>query len=321
MLEISRISKSYGDHPVLTGLDLKIEEGALYGLMGRNGAGKTTLLRICAGLLRPDSGEVRVDGISYLENAQAVRESIGYVPDEFGTYDRLTAMEYLEFYASAFGIYDRTGRTRCEELLSAVGLADRADDEVNTLSRGMQQRLSIARAIIHDPKILVLDEPTSGLDPVSRHAVKELLGELCMMGKTILISSHVLSELSELCTDIGILDGGRMKLTGSMERIMKRVENANPLKITVLNGAEEALRILRQEKCVRSVAMDKNTFSIGFDGDMREAAELLHCLIENDIPVSGFMREPGSLEALFLQMTADNEDKVIMKNDPESDLY
>ena len=321
MLEIRDLVKSYGSVRALKGLSLQVEDGSLFGLMGQNGAGKTTLLRIAAGLLAPDRGQISADGLDLLQEPAEARFLIGFVPDTFGAYENLTVLQYLEFFASAYRYRGRNARVRCEELLDRVGMADLSGRETAALSRGMQQRLSISRALIHDPKYLLLDEPTSGLDPGSRFSVRELLGELCESGKTIVLSSHVLSELSEICTDIGILEDGRVKVTGEVSEILAKIEHSNPLKISVVSGEETAMGIFRRNPYVRSVMRSGKTFSLEFEGGGEEEAALLRDLIEAEIPVNGFMREPGSLESFFLKMTSDNRERVILDNDDEeSDL-
>lgn len=319
MLSVRNLCKSYEGKEVLRSLDLTVEDGALLGLMGQNGAGKTTLLRIAAGLLSADSGTVLVNGMDVRKRSQEVKSLIGYVPDEFGIYENLTVTAYMDFFAQAFGLYGRTGRMRCGELLESVGLNGRADDPVDLLSRGMQQRLSIARALIHDPSFLILDEPTSGLDPGSRFSVRELLLDLCERGKTILISSHILPELSEICSDIALLENGQIKATGEVSGILERIAHSNPLQVKVLNGEKTAMAILRSHPRVRTVTLSGDTFSIEFSGGELEEAELLRTLIESDIPVCGFIREPGSLESFFLRMTRSDTDKAVVYYDSESD--
>jgi ABC-2 type transport system ATP-binding protein len=315
MLTVAGIRKDYGTFSALSDFSLKVEDHALFGLMGPNGAGKTTLMRIIVGLLLPDSGSMEINGTDALKHPKEVKRMIGYVPDEFGTYDSLSVMEYMEFFAAGFGINGLKARKRCEELLSQVGLIDRKNNPVDILSRGMQQKLSIARALIHDPDFLVMDEPTNGLDPGTRHTVKEMLGELCVQGKTILISSHILTELSEVCTDIGIIESGHMKYTGSVSGILNVIENSNPLKISVLSGQETAKGIFRRNPCVRSISISGNSFLLNFDGSDEDEAVLLQQLIDAEIPVNGFMREPGNLESFFLQVTKPQEEKVILRNE------
>lgn len=314
MLEIKGLKKTYGSVKAISGLDLVIEDHALFGLMGQNGAGKTTLIRIIAGLLKPDEGSVVIDGTDALKYPRDVKSLIGYVPDYFGVYDTMTVAEYMDFFASGFGMSGLSARKRCRELLSQVGLEDQTDSPVDSLSRGVQQRLCIARAMIHDPKFLVMDEPTSGLDPGSRKAVREMLIELCEQGKTILISSHMLPELSEICTDIGLIAEGKMKLTGNVTDILDRIENSNPLRISVLGGTKTAMGIFKRNPCVSSISLSGRTFVLGFVGTDEDEAVLLQQLINADIPVRAFMREPGSLESFFLGITNPQEEKVILRN-------
>lgn len=315
MPEIKNLKKAYGNYHALNGLDMSIPEGSLFGLVGPNGAGKTTTIKIMSGLLMPDEGEVLIGGYDAVRNPEKVKELIGYVPDSFGIYDNLTVKEYMEFFAAAYGLEGLTARKRCTNLLGQVGLDDKLDFHVNSLSRGMQQRLCLARALIHDPQFLIMDEPASGLDPRTRYEFKELIRELHDAGKTVLVSSHILSELSQMCTDIGIMENGKMVLCGDMEDIMARIEGSNPIRITVMNGMRDAVAIMKRNPNVKTISQNGHQFLLNFDGTREDEAALLEQLIAADIPVREFVREPGSLETYFMQITDHVEEKVIMEND------
>ncbi len=293
MLEIRKLQKRYGNFQALDGLDLTIPEGEIFGFVGPNGAGKTTTLKITAGLLSPDSGSVMIDGVDALADNRGLKEKIGYVPDFFGVYDNLKVSEYMEFFASCYGLEGREARMRCCALLEQVKLEDRADFFVDGLSRGMKQRLCLARALLHDPKLLILDEPASGMDPRTRMEFSAMLKELREQGKTLLVSSHVLSELSGLCTSIGIIEQGHMVLEGSMEHITEQVNSSKPLLIQVFSNMEKALAILKSHPCVQTIAVKRDEIKVGFLGDRQDEAALLQQLIDADVMVSGFMREKG----------------------------
>lgn len=306
MLKIEGLRKIYKNHHALDGLDMEIQDGAMYGFVGPNGAGKTTTIKIITGLLRPDSGSVVIDGIDALRDISRLKKHIGYVPDFFGVYDNLKVSEYLEFFSSCYGLVGLKARMRALSLLEQVGLEDKVDFYVDGLSRGMKQRLCLARALLHDPDLLVMDEPTSGLDPRTRFEFKEILMDLRAHGKTILISSHVLSELSELCTDIGIIEQGKMVLGGNMEDILSRVNASNPLIISIFSGMEKALTILKSHPCVQTISVKEEDIKVGFIGDRQDEARLLQQLIDADVLVHGFIREQGNLESLFMQITDHN---------------
>ena len=210
MLKIKGLCKKYGNFTALDNLDLAIGRGEIFGFVGPNGAGKTTTLKILAGLLKADAGEVYIDDIRLFEDYDRLKELIGYMPDFFGVYDNLKVMEYLEFYASAYGIETKRAQELGRELLSVVHLDGKEEHYVDELSRGMKQRLCLARALIHDPQFLILDEPASGLDPRNRFEFKEILRDLKEAGKTIIISSHILMELAEICTSIGVIEHGKI---------------------------------------------------------------------------------------------------------------
>ena len=320
MLEIRNLKKTFGKFYALDGLDMDICDGALYGFVGPNGAGKTTTIKIMTGLLEADEGQVLVNGANVTGGLSQLELKIGYVPDFFGVYDNLKVSEYMEFFASCYGIYGLKARTRYMTLLEQVGLDDKVNFYVDGLSRGMKQRLCLARALIHDPALLVMDEPTSGLDPRTRFEFKEILKELREQGKTILISSHVLSELSELCTDIGIIDQGKMVLSGSMEAILRRVNTSNPLIISILGNKEKALTILKSQPCVQTISVKEGDIMVQFVGDEEDEAVLLQQLVDAEVMVHGFTREPGSLESLFMQITDHDVEKAVLVHENESGI-
>ena len=320
MLKIQGLKKKFGNFEALSGLDMEVEEGALYGFVGPNGAGKTTAIRIITGLLKADEGTVMIGGKDAFLYSGQVKNEFGYVPDEFGLYDNLKVWEYMDFFASCYGINGLKARTRYMTLLEQVGLEDKVNFYVDGLSRGMKQRLCLARALIHDPSLLVMDEPTSGLDPRTRFEFKEILKELREQGKTILISSHVLSELSELCTDIGIIDQGKMVLSGSMEAILRRVNTSNPLIISILGSKEKALTILKSQPCVQTISVKEGNIMVQFVGDEEDEAVLLQQLVDAEVMVHGFIREPGSLESLFMQITDHDVEKAVLVHENESGI-
>lgn len=320
MLEIKELRKKFGKFHVLNGLDLQIPKGSLFGFVGPNGAGKTTTIKIMTGLLYADSGQVLIDGGDVTSVMNQLKEKIGYVPDFFGVYDNLRVNEYMEFFSSCYGITGLKARTRYMTLLEQVGLEDKINFYVDSLSRGMKQRLCLARALIHDPLLLVLDEPASGLDPRTRFELKEILKELQEQEKTIIISSHVLSELSELCTDIGVIDQGKMVLSGNMEEILRRVNATNPLIITVLGSKDRALAILKSQPCVQTIAVKDRDIRVNFIGDEQDEALLLQQLVDAEVLVHGFCREQGNLESLFMQITDHEKEKAVFVHEDKSSI-
>ena len=276
------------------------------------------VVKIMAGRLAPDGGSVRRGDLDGLKDSRALRMRIGSVPDLFGVYENLKVSEYMEFFASCYGILGLQARKRCELLLEQVKLEDKADFFVDGLSRGMKQRLCLARALIHNPDFLLLDEPASGLDPRTRVEFTQILRELRDQGKTLIVSSHILSELAELCTSIGIIEQGKMVLQGSMEQIFERINSSNPLLISVFSNKEKALTILKSHPCVQTIAVRGDEIKLGFIGDRQDEAMLLQQLIDADVLISGFMREKGSLETLFMQITGHEEEKAVLKHEMES---
>ena len=315
MLTVRNLHKIYGKYHALSGLDMNVGDGALYGFVGPNGAGKTTTLKIMTGLLGAEEGSVTINGKDALRDLGELKGMIGYVPDFFGVYDNLTVAEYMSFFASCYQLDGLMARKRYTALLEQVGLEDKLDFYVDGLSRGMKQRLCLARALIHDPAILILDEPTSGLDPRTRFEFKEILSELRSTGKTIIISSHVLSELSEMCTDIGIIDAGKIVLSGNMGDILRQVNDSNPIRVQVVENVREAVQFLRAEPEVRTITVEGNDLVVGFHGGKDAEAMLLAKLVAHNIGICGFWREQGDLESIFMQITDHDMEKVVMTSE------
>lgn len=299
----------------MSNLSLTIPDGALYGLVGPNGAGKTTAIKMISGIMLPDRGEILFDNVNLVKEERIAKETVGYVPDVLGIYDDMTVFEYMVFFASTYGLTGYIARKKIEILLEQVGMTDKKDFYLNELSRGMQQKLCVARALIHDPALIIMDEPASGLDPRARYELKELLQELNGGGKTVLLSSHILSEVSEICTDIGIIEGGKIIISGGVEEILDKVEGANPIKIKVLNNENSALEILKNNKKVRILSVDNGYFMVYFDGRKLDEAKLLEDLVRNNVLVSEFIREPGSLESFFIKVTNHSNESVIFSNE------
>lgn len=315
MLKIENLKKQFGRTMALDGLSMHVKPGALYGFVGPNGAGKTTTIKIMMGLLQPDAGELLVDGLDVTREPKQVLEKIGYVPDYFGVYDNLKVSEYMEFFASCYGIEGLKARKRSMMLLEQVGLDGKSDFYVEGLSRGMKQRLCLAKALLQDPSILIMDEPMSGLDPRTRYEFKEILKELREQQKTILLSSHILPELAELCTDIGIIDQGKMILEGTMDEIQNQINISSPLNIAVSGNRDKAVQILHSHPCVETIAIRQDEIAVNFNGDRQDEILLLQQLVDAEIPVYAFQRARGNLESIFMQITNHDEGKVVLSNE------
>jgi ABC-2 type transport system ATP-binding protein len=299
--------KRYDGTVAVGGVDLEIEEGEIFGLVGPNGAGKTTMLRMLATLLVPTSGDALIAGESVRRNPMAVRRVIGYMPDAFGVYDDMRVWEYLDFFGRCYGLGPAQRRRMIGDLLELVDLADKREAYVQSLSRGMQQRLCLAHALVHDPKVLLLDEPASGLDPRARVELRELLRELRVLGKTIVISSHILPELEELCTSVAIVDHGRLLASGSIAEIGQKLRIGEVLRVRVL-GDETAVESARAwfegRPDVASATTDlSGQIEIGFRGDETGAAALLAAAIRAKIAVASYSPAATDLQELFLQVT------------------
>lgn len=309
MLEIKNLTKRYGKFTALDNLNLHIHKGEVFGFVGPNGAGKTTAMKIVAGLLKADSGVVYVDGIDALKQTKEIKDRIGYMPDFFGVYDNLKAMEYMEFFASIYGITGKEARDISRKLIDLVDLSGHEDKYVDSLSRGMKQRLCLARCLIHNPQLLILDEPASGLDPRARFEMKEIIKKLNQQGKTILISSHILPELAQMCTNLGIIEKGKMAAVGTVDEILGAKGAAGPLVMRITENQEKALEVLKQNPDVENITILENSISVVYQGNEEAAAKLLAAIIGHGASVSCFGRESNNnLEALFLQLTGQDEE-------------
>jgi ABC-2 type transport system ATP-binding protein len=309
IIEFSEVTKKYGDVAALAGADLRIAEGSITGLIGPNGAGKTTSMEVISTLIERDGGQVSVAGHDPQEDPEAVRRVLGYMPDFFGVYDGLIVREYLDFFAAAHNLGSQTRRTVVGDLLSLVDLEQKADADVNTLSRGMKQRLSLARALVHDPEILVLDEPASGLDPRARVHLRELIAELGRMGKTVLISSHILSELEGVCSHMAIVDRGLVKASGSIDEIRSALIGNR--RVTVRAPSHQLVMaedLLRAERDVEDVQVERDHIRFNVADDLSRLAELLRLLVAGDIAVWDWRVDSAGLEELFLQLTEGAEE-------------
>jgi len=303
MIETRHLSRRFGRVLAVQDLNLTIPEGAIYGFIGPNGAGKTTTLRLLAGLLAPTSGEVYIAGERLDGASLKVRHLLGYMPDFFGLYPDLQVWEYLDFFARCYGVPAEQRQQAIEDLLELVDLAGKRQAYVQTLSRGMQQRLCLAHALVHDPKILLLDEPASGLDPQARVEMRELLRELRSMGKTIMVNSHILSELEEICDHIGIIERGRLLASGPISEIRREVLEGRRVRVQVLGRQDELLAYLRQKPEVQDPQLLPFGVELLFLGDESALAGLLRDLLGAGFAVVSFTEESRDLEDLFFRIT------------------
>ncbi|WP_420629606.1 ATP-binding cassette domain-containing protein [Candidatus Leptofilum sp.] len=309
IIEIQGLTKKYGDLTALNDLNLNIQEGEVFGFIGPNGAGKTTTMRILTTLLKPTSGKAWVAGESVIGNPRAVRRNIGYMPDFFGVYDDMKVWEYLDFFAACYDIPQTTRLGMVDDLLALVDLSHKKDAFVDSLSRGMKQRLCLARTLAHDPQVLILDEPASGLDPRARIEIRELLRELKTMGKTIFFSSHILSEVADICTSIAILEAGGLVAYGDMAEMKRQLRAHRLIQVRALGDLMPLQEFLLRHEAVDGIITSEeadipsDSLRFDFTGDDEALGQLLASLIANNFQVVGFQEETGDLEDVFLQVT------------------
>lgn len=303
MIETRDLTKIYGDVHAVKSLDIKLEAGDVFGFIGPNGAGKTTTMRILATLLNPTYGEAYVCGYSIYTKPKEIRRVIGYMPDFFGVYDDMKVIEYLEFFAAAYRITGPARKKVCNDVLDLVDLGYKRDAFVTSLSRGMTQRLGLARVLLHDPQVLLLDEPASGLDPRARIEIRGLLKELRNMGKTIMVSSHILPELADICNKVGIIERGELLVNADVAEVMRRVRRQTVLKVGVAGRVEEAASLLMQHQHVESVAASNGTLTVKLKPGVEDYTELPTLLVQAGHKLRMFKEEEINLETAFMELT------------------
>lgn len=299
------LTRQYRKFIALDSLNLRIPRGSLYGLVGSNGAGKTTTLRLIAGLLDPSSGEIRVNGLRMDQYWYEIRWLIGYMPDHYGMYEDLFVWEYLDFFARCYRIIPRYRQRITQELLELVDLTKKKNDPIKSLSRGMRQKLCLAQTLIHDPKILLLDEPASGLDPLARIEMRALLLELRNMGKTLLVSSHILGELGEMCDGIALLEGGKLVYCGTITDLRTKWNPKRRFEIQILSNFAQAESLLRQYPQVEEFSKlpELNMLEIIFSGDDEKLADLIERMVKEKVRLLSFKEIQNGLEDSFMKLS------------------
>jgi len=303
MIELINFTKHYGDLVAVDGLNLKIAPGEMFGFIGPNGAGKSTSIRFLATLLKATGGEGIVNGHRVTREPLEVRRSVGYMPDTFGVYDGMRVWEFLDFFAVAYQIPRARRKQVISDVLDLLDLTGKRDSFVNGLSRGMKQRLCLAKTLVHDPPVLILDEPASGLDPRARLEVKALLKELRQMGKTILISSHILTELADCCTSIGIIERGKLLMHGPIDQVYRQIRRNRVIEIKFVENAELGASIVRGLPEARQVHVNGNSLTAELAIDDRQAAALLERLVAQGVRMRSFAEKEPTLEDVFMLVT------------------
>ncbi len=303
MIELINFTKRYGDLVAVDRLNLKIEPGEMFGFIGPNGAGKSTTIRFLTTLLKATAGEGIVNGHSVTREPLEVRRSVGYMPDNFGVYDGMKVWEFLDFFAVAYQIPRARRKQVLADVLELLELTGKRNDFVNSLSRGMKQRLCLAKTLVHDPPVLILDEPSSGLDPRARIEIKALFKELRRMGKTILISSHILTELADCCTSIGIIERGNLLMAGPIDDVYRRISRNRIIQIRFLEHREAGLSIIRSLPETRDVQVDGDRATVELAGDEQVVAGLMERLVAEGIRMRSFHEKEPTLEDVFMLVT------------------
>ncbi len=303
MIEIKNLVKNYKNFKAVKNISLSLEPGDAFGFIGPNGAGKTTTIKILATLLSPTEGDAFIGGYSVKKEPEKIRQIMGYMPDFFGIYEQVKAWEYLDFFASAYKVEKSKRKTIITDVLELTDLYGKRNDYVDNLSRGMKQRLCLARVLIHDPQVLLLDEPASGLDPRARIEMRALLKELRTMGKTIFISSHILTELADLVNKIGIIEAGELLAFGEVDMILKNLAPVKVMKMNVLEAADEAAKILETSPLVNKIDVKERAIQFEFKGTDEELSHLVKNLVTEGVKLVGLQEQKVDLESVFMKIT------------------
>jgi len=303
MIEVRGLTKRFGTLTAVNDISFTVDRGDAFGFIGPNGAGKTTTIRMLATTLKPDSGTVTINGHDIAQDPAAVRACVGYMPDFFGVYDDMKVWEYLDFFGAAYRVPWQRRPGLIGDVLELTDLSDKRDEYVDALSRGMKQRLCLAKTLIHDPDVLLLDEPASGLDPRARIEIRQLLQQLCKMDKTVFISSHILTELADLCNKIGIIEQGRLVMAGSLEEISAQLAGGKTLIIRTTNRLQEACDFLAGRPEIGSAEIVEDAIEALYQGEPDLQHRLLSALVEAGFQVESFAEQETNLETLYMQLT------------------
>jgi len=302
-IELRRIFRFFGTTKAVQDISFEIPRGSVFGYIGPNGAGKTTSMRILATLDLPTYGEAFIDGLSVINDPELVRHRLGYMPDAYGTYRDVNCWEYLDFYARAYGLTGEQRLRRLRWVLDFTGTRKMAEKPIRGLSKGMKQRLCLGRALIHDPSVLILDEPAAGLDPRARIELRQMIGELADRGKTIVISSHILTELAEMCDRVGIIEQGHLLATGTVDEIQRQWAAHREVELRLMSDANDAAVFVREHPHVNEVVVDNDRLRIEFTGDLHSQAELISMLASKGCLIAEARSHSKSLEDVFLKVT------------------
>ncbi|MCI0484983.1 MAG: ABC transporter ATP-binding protein [Blastocatellia bacterium] len=303
MVKLENVSKYYKDFPAVNDISFEIACGEVFGFIGPNGAGKTTTIKMLSTLMMPTAGRMSIGGYDVEREPYEVRRLIGYMPDIFGVYEDLLVWEYLDYFASLYRLGPEQRKRGISDVLELTDLTIKRDAQVMSLSRGMKQRLCLAKTLIHDPEVLLLDEPASGLDPHARIEIRELIRELCRMGKTVLVSSHILTELADFCTSIGIIEAGQLLAAGRIDDITAQLAGHVLLEITVKGDTAFALEVLAERADIQRTTCDGRVIKAEFDGKADDVDEVLEYLVGRGVRLLGFNRAEADLEDIFLKIT------------------